>query len=122
MQKEVVDQKTVQAAWNPSVGGFKCEDKGLYIYQLCFIRIRIGAIKTYCGDHFALYTNVKSFLGTPQTNIMLHVHYTSINKFKKKKNGFRISDWKGGGNKTSDECKELPLLVFRPPTKQTLLG
>ena len=29
---------------------------------------------TYCGDHFAIYTSIKSCC-TPETNIMLYVNY-----------------------------------------------
>ena len=27
--------------------------------------------QTYCGDHFAIYKNIKSLSSTPETNIML---------------------------------------------------
>ena len=30
---------------------------------------------TYCGDHFAVYTNIKSLCCTPETNTTLHVNY-----------------------------------------------
>ena len=33
--------------------------------------------QTYCGDHFAMYTNIKSLCCTPETNIM-YIDYTSI--------------------------------------------
>ena len=36
---------------------------------------------TYCGDHFAIYTNIKSLGYMPETSIMLYINYTSI--FKK---------------------------------------
>ena len=36
--------------------------------------------QTYCGDHFAVYTNIKLLCCTPETNIMIHVNYTSILK------------------------------------------
>ena len=29
--------------------------------------------QTYCGDHFAIYTNIKSLYCTPETNVMLYV-------------------------------------------------
>ena len=35
---------------------------------------------TYCGDHFAMYTNIESLYCTPETNIMLYVNYTSTKK------------------------------------------
>ena len=34
--------------------------------------------ETYCGDHFAMYTNIESLYRTPETNTMLHANYTSI--------------------------------------------
>lgn len=33
--------------------------------------------QTYCGDHFEMYTNVKSLSCIPETNVMLYVNYTS---------------------------------------------
>ena len=33
---------------------------------------------TYFGDYFAIYTNIKSLHGTPETDIMLYVNYTSV--------------------------------------------
>lgn len=33
--------------------------------------------QTYCGDHFATYTNAKSLYCTPETNTILYVTYTS---------------------------------------------
>ena len=33
--------------------------------------------QTYCGDHFTICTNIKSLCGTPETNIMSYVNYTS---------------------------------------------
>ena len=39
--------------------------------------------QTYCGDHFAMYTNVESLCCTPETNIKLYVNYTSIKKRRK---------------------------------------
>lgn len=33
--------------------------------------------QTYCGEHFVLYTNNKSFC-TPNTNIILYVKYMSV--------------------------------------------
>jgi len=35
--------------------------------------------QTYC-DHFAIYANTESSHCTPETNIMLQVHYTSVTK------------------------------------------
>ena len=32
----------------------------------------------YCGDHFTMYTNIKSLCCTPGTNIMLCVSYSSV--------------------------------------------
>ena len=40
---------------------------------------------TYCGDHSTINTNIESLCCTPETNIMLHVNYTSIKKIKKEK-------------------------------------
>ena len=34
---------------------------------------------TYCDDHFAMYTNVKSICCTLETNIIVYVNYTLIN-------------------------------------------
>ena len=33
---------------------------------------------THCGDHFSVCANIGSLCCTPETNIMLHVNYTSI--------------------------------------------
>lgn len=35
---------------------------------------------TYFGDHFAIYTDIKSLCCIPATNIMLYVTDTSIKK------------------------------------------
>ena len=34
--------------------------------------------QTYCGDHFPVYTNIKSLCWTPEIYIMLYANYTSI--------------------------------------------
>ena len=39
---------------------------------------------TYCGDHFAIYTNIKSLCCTPETKIC-YVNYTSMKKKEKLK-------------------------------------
>lgn len=36
-------------------------------------------------DHFPVYTNIESFCHTAETNIMLHVDYTSKEWFQKHK-------------------------------------
>lgn len=46
---------------------------------------------TYCGDRFAMYTNVKSLCGMPETDIMWWISYTSIKKSKKPKPHFRVA-------------------------------
>ena len=33
---------------------------------------------TYCGDHFYMYTNIKSLYCTLATNIMLYINYLSL--------------------------------------------
>ena len=33
--------------------------------------IYVNHNQTYCGDHFAIYTNTESSCCTPETNIML---------------------------------------------------
>ena len=33
---------------------------------------------TYCGDHFVIYTNIKSLHCTPETNIMLCQLYLKL--------------------------------------------
>ena len=38
---------------------------------------------TYCGDHFAIYTSIKSLHCIPETK--LYVNYTSIKKKKRRK-------------------------------------
>ena len=38
---------------------------------------------THCGDHFAIYANIKSLCCTPETNIMLYVNYISFKKEKR---------------------------------------
>ena len=35
-------------------------------------------VTRHCGDHFALYTNVKSLCHIQETNIVLCVNYMSI--------------------------------------------
>ena len=48
---------------------------------------------TYHGDHFTIYTNVKSFCCTPETNIMLYVNiYTSIKKILEVIQGYVYND------------------------------
>lgn len=37
---------------------------------------------TYCGDRFAMYTNVKSLCGMPENEYNVVDHYTSIKKAK----------------------------------------
>ena len=37
---------------------------------------------TYCGDHFATYTNLESLYGTLEINVMLYVNYISIKKIR----------------------------------------
>ena len=39
-------------------------------------------LTTDCGDHVAIYTNIESLYGTPETNIM-YVNYTSKKIFSK---------------------------------------
>ena len=36
--------------------------------------------QTYCGDHCAIHTNIKSLCGIPETIIILHINYISIKK------------------------------------------
>lgn len=36
--------------------------------------------QTYHGEHFVMYINVESLHGTPETNRVLHVNYTSTKK------------------------------------------
>ena len=38
---------------------------------------------TYCGDHFVIYTDIKSLCCKPEINIMLYVNSASIKKFEK---------------------------------------
>ena len=40
----------------------------------------ININQAYCGDHFTIYTNIKSLCCTPETNIMQYVNYISILK------------------------------------------
>ena len=35
---------------------------------------------TYHGDNFIIYVIIKSLCSTPETNIILHINYTSIYK------------------------------------------
>lgn len=37
---------------------------------------------TYCGDHFVMYTNIKSLSCTPEINAILHANYSSIKEKK----------------------------------------
>lgn len=39
-----------------------------------------GQMLTYCGYHFAVYSNIESLCYTPNNNIMLYVNYSSIQK------------------------------------------
>ena len=34
--------------------------------------------QTYCGGHFAIYTNIESLCCIPKTNIMLYINCMSI--------------------------------------------
>ena len=34
--------------------------------------------QTYCGNHLAIYTNIKSLCYMPETNTMFYVNYISI--------------------------------------------
>lgn len=36
---------------------------------------------TYCGDHFATYTNMESLHSIPETNIIPQVNYISIKQY-----------------------------------------
>ena len=36
--------------------------------------------QTHCGDHFAIYTNIKALCRKHETNIMSYVNYTSLKK------------------------------------------
>ena len=44
----------------------------------------------YCGEHLAAYANIKSCCAL-ETNIMLHVNYTPIEKGRKEKKGKQAS-------------------------------
>lgn len=50
---------------------------------------------TYFGDHFAIYTDIKSLCCIPATNIMLYVNDTSI---KKNREMFRGNDGQASSN------------------------
>ena len=50
--------------------------------------------QTYCGDHFTIYTNIKSLCCIPETNIMLYVNYTSILKSYKFNRKIKIKSLK----------------------------
>ena len=41
--------------------------------------------ETYCGDHFAMYTYIKSLCCTPETNVMLYVSKKCFILVKKQK-------------------------------------
>ena len=36
-------------------------------------RLIVMVNQTYCGGYFAIYTNIESLCGTPETNVMLYV-------------------------------------------------
>lgn len=40
----------------------------------------MDASLTYCGAHFAVYTNIESFCCLPETNIILHVNFLKKGK------------------------------------------
>lgn len=41
--------------------------------------------QAYHGDHFIMYTNVKSLCSAPETNIILYAEYISLEKRRKQK-------------------------------------
>ena len=43
----------------------------------------VDVYEIYCGDRFAVYTNIGSLCCTPETNTMLYVNYTSFKKMNK---------------------------------------
>lgn len=45
----------------------------------------VTGVNWTCDDHFITNTNTESYCYTPETNIMLRVHYTSIKKKRKNK-------------------------------------
>ena len=47
-----------------------------------------GNNRTYYGDHFTIYTNIKSLCCTPETNITLYINYTLP-----KKKGCSYAHW-----------------------------
>ena len=38
--------------------------------------------QTYCGDHFAMYTNIESLCCIPETNVMLYANYIAVKKYQ----------------------------------------
>ena len=55
----------------------------------------IDVNQTYCGDYFTIYTNIESSCCTPETNIILYVNGTYI---EKKKNSNPTSESLARGN------------------------
>ena len=43
-----------------------------------------GGNCTYCGEHLEMYKIIESLCSTPEINITLYVHYTSVIKVKHK--------------------------------------
>ena len=50
--------------------------------------------QTHCGEHFKIYTNVKSLCCTPETNIILYVNYASKKKVCAKENIDQVEEFK----------------------------
>ena len=61
--------------------------------------------QTYCGDHFAMYRNIKPLCCVPGTNIVLQVYYTPKTKqtnSQKKRSDLWLPE-AGGGQGELDE-------------------
>ena len=60
--------------------GMKRTAQGIQSAILHKIGMMTDGNYTYCGDHFVMFIIVKSLCCTPDTNIILHVNYTSMEK------------------------------------------
>ena len=55
-----------------------------WILKVLFTRKKIlltmvtDVFQTFCGDHLAIYTNIKSLWRASETNIMLYANYISV--------------------------------------------
>lgn len=52
------------------------------MHSIKFITMLEGINEAYYSDHFTIDINIKSLCYTPDTNIMIYVHYASVRKIQ----------------------------------------